>query len=95
MCALAVEPKNTAVAPTGTSAISNAACVGNDAATSSAMPSNAAAITTVREVGWDRDAATSAPITVPTPRIAMRNPASPAPPWKVSRATRVSVVGKL
>ena len=49
MCALAVDPKNTAIAPTGTRAISNANWEGNDAATTSAIPSNAAeAMTTSR-----------------------------------------------
>ena len=54
MCAFAVEPKNTAIAPTGTSAISNASCDGSDAATTSAIPSSAAAPTTVRDVGRAR-----------------------------------------
>ena len=42
MCAFAVEPKNTAIAPTGTSAISVSICVGTLAATTSASPSSAA-----------------------------------------------------
>ena len=48
-----------------------------------------------RDVGRARNAAKSAPITVPTPRMPMRNPARPAPPWNVSDAMSVRKVGKL
>ena len=95
MCAFELVPKNTASAPTGTSAISNKNCVGRSAATINALPSIAAAMITSLRVDRPRCAATRPPITVPTPKIAMRKPASPAPPSNVSLAISVKNVGKL
>ena len=95
MWALAIDPKKTARAPAGTSPNSTNPSVGSPASNIIATPRAAAAASTVRDVWRARWAATSAPITVPPPSTAMRRPASPAPPWKVSRASSVRNVGKL
>ena len=57
-------------------------------------PSAIALTSTVRAEVRARCAAVSAPITVPTPSTAMSEPASSAPPWNVSSASRVVNVGK-
>ena len=86
MCPFAVEPKNTAIAPSGIERELGLDLVGIAATIEREHRAGRPAPTTVRRVGRARAAAVSAPMTVPTPRSAMRNPASPAPPWKVSFA---------
>ncbi len=95
MWLLATVPKNTAIAPTGTSATSNASCDESAAATTRLHPSAAAAPVTMRADARAHIAAASPPITVPTPRIAMSRPARPTPPPNPSLAISVRNVGKL